>query len=518
MRGGMVASSFAIPLCLAILALAARAAASEHERRFLFFTGSLAAVDPDAPAAPPRLVIQGATSHRAGIRHGTLDPTTGMLSDVHLRTVVLQAGGRLHAVRAIPEDGAPVAVQLSSEDLEPPAVICESPAVQVVADYADPDDSWYLYTVSAPDGSCGADVVRKAVRVGMSADDAPVVVEGLGLARVLRDPATGAISGWLARSGAEVVALDPDFGSPATIAALPSAESRFEVIHHVSGDRMLARVDGALHLLDLERGLAPEVLHTYAEPTAPSERSRADAAHLFFLDGPTIYRIPLDGSAPAAPLVSVTRPEDSFSDFALTDEALVYVLRAEQDGDPSLLFSLGALPKGGAPAVTQLTGGKPDVPLLEATAGSRVFFNWLGSEVSAAAVDDDGTGLVERAGTLWVGVAYSPDHPLGSRPAPPHRLVLAEKPAAGASGFGGGRLIAYAPTGAPVAVLGAVPSDIDALAFSGYGTRFLGSGFDHDDLSSGTSRADVFFVDTEREGSLVRVTDGPGQKLPVHPE
>ena len=83
-------------------------------------------------------------------------------------------------------------------------------AVQFYNDFANPENSAYVYRLPGPDGSCNtSDDVVYMVKLGMSATDAPILARQP--AAVVHDPNTGAISGFVVNEGTALTLYDSNF-------------------------------------------------------------------------------------------------------------------------------------------------------------------------------------------------------------------------------------------------------------------------------------------------------------------
>jgi len=174
----------------------------------LFFqSGSISALDPADPAAPPVVIESAATQEAQGILHGTIDFTNQKITGIHTRTIIYANidDGKLYKIDT---SKPPVPVQVSNETGG--AAFCDPHGAENEPDLSDHGKSVYIYQVPGNDGSCfTTDDVWKMVRLNMTASDSPITAKPI--VTVLNDTSTGATIGFLAFEGNKLVRCDQNF-------------------------------------------------------------------------------------------------------------------------------------------------------------------------------------------------------------------------------------------------------------------------------------------------------------------
>jgi hypothetical protein len=167
----------------------------------------------------------GSYAGKKQILHGTVDFTTGAnLSQPAGIEVYKGSDGHIYALD-LASTGAPAAQQLSSElagtiddtcTLSGTAVAganYDYVGVLVSVDLQTTTNSSYFYRLPGPDGVCNTpDDIIHMVKTGMSATSAPIVASGMPVATV--HSALGAITGFVTKSGADLMLVDSNFANP----------------------------------------------------------------------------------------------------------------------------------------------------------------------------------------------------------------------------------------------------------------------------------------------------------------
>lgn len=465
---------------------------------YLFYTagaGGVAAIDPAKPQSPIPVDPAAADSPQAFFA-GTVDKTTGTASAIHPGAVAYAAGGRLWKVSAAIGTAAPAPVQVSSETGA--TRLC---GVSTANAMGDVDQSTISYRLPGPNGDCSAPSgALKTVRLGDGPAVAPATYPHDPVIEI-RDPATGALLGWLATDGTTLNRYDAAFANPVLVVTFKTSVS--EMLS--TSQRTFLRIDDAVYVWDGTALSGP----LYTSPARGNPlglsvigitNALRDATNLYFSDGPSLYRLPLDGSASAVAVVTEGGSAAARIDtLAATDGALVYTV---VDG---VLSRLQAVAKGGGTPVTLATASSGSLDIA-ATDAHRVYYNRAPASPTeapaAGAIADTGASSSEITAAEWVGrsLGTALDPAKGLRYA---RLVLAEGYDGAQPGFGGGTLSSYDPAAdTKVATLGTIPADIHFMSFVGYGQDLLGAG-------SSESNRDIFLLNTEKANSLQRVTNTP---------
>ncbi|MHB8697724.1 MAG: hypothetical protein ACYC9J_06755 [Sulfuricaulis sp.] len=452
---------------------------------YLFFKNPLSAVDPANPTAPITIEAAGTTANITAIEHATYRPAPSYtLNDRHYDTIVYRriATGTFWKVSAL-TGGSLTPAQVSNEAA---ATVCTT---RGEPDYADPNNAELVYSLPGADGTCGtADDVWRMVKVGMSATDAPY--PAFHPLAAMRDPATGAINGWLAVNGSNLNAYDANFGNPTLVSAFTSMPS---VLATAPDGHIVLFMDNQLRVYD-PQATPPSLSSSLGTVTSLGTRRR-DATDLFFDDGAALYKLPLDGSA-AVSLVQTGAASASL--LSLTTNYMIY-----WDGS-----SVMSVPKSGGSPVTFATAGSDSIETIGAS-GNKYYFHLYhacgGSWCSTAhVIDEDGTNDTAIADAAWFGWTEPTTVSFGAiyHDLPMDRVLLRNVFAAPFT------LTSYdGASGTALATLGALPAVMDT-EYDPYfmrlpnGGNLLGYSYASD---SGTN--DIVFANTDTSISLVRVTN-----------
>jgi len=193
--------------------------------------------------------------------------------------------------------------------------------VYFTADLVNPTNSSYIYRLPGPDGTCGtADDVVHIVKTGMAPTDSPITASGMPLATVRTSQ--GGISGFVVKSGANLLLVDGNFANPVTLGTF-SAPINVAVALPVGTTQgyptgQLYVVDGNIVYVDYagQKTSAPLFSIPGWTPTNASATFASSPDTLFFSintkasgatpAATTVYAMPADGSA--APAIEMTEP------------------------------------------------------------------------------------------------------------------------------------------------------------------------------------------------------------------
>ncbi|MHB8535389.1 MAG: hypothetical protein ACYDBW_08085 [Sulfuricaulis sp.] len=454
---------------------------------YLFYKNPLSAVDPanstvSIAIEPPGTAIDNVTA----IEDGRYLPAPSYLvSDRHYRTIVYHktSAGTLWKVNTL-TGGSLTPVQVSNEST---ATIC---ATQGAPDYANPDNAEFLYRLPGADGICGnADDVWKMIKVGMSAADAPYAA--FQPLAAVRDPVTGAISGWLAINGSSLNAYDANFGNPVLVSTFTTSASK---VMTSSDGRIVLNIDSSLRVYN--PNASPAVLSgTLYTVSSSIGNAVRDNLNLYFSDGTSLYKLPLDGSASAAALA--TGAAGGVNSMMLTDNRVVWT-----NNSGATLMSVSK--SGGAVTTLGTTWS------LVGTAGNRIYYNTLvfifgGSSVyTAHVINDDGTGHTQLNNAVWTALEPTTvDYGRTSNSLSLDTVLLRE--GAAAAPFS---LSSYdAASHTVIASLGSFPADMNS--FTNYYFMKLPNvnNLLVQAYSSSNGSYDVLLLNTAVANSMVRVTN-----------
>lgn len=463
---------------------------------YLFYSGSLTALDPLAPSAPITVDIDIASpmSGMQPIVYGTYDAAARSLSDLHNRSIVYAKGANLFKVSAV-KGAMPAATPLSSEATIPASGICDT---YVAPDYADHVNARYVYALAGGDGDCGTDGdnVWKMVRVGMGAADAPrlISVGRKPIAEII-DPATGAVTGWLMLQGTQLVKLDANF---ANVQVVANGVNAVAFAGRAPAGQLFLRLDSLvaaeLKRYDPATNALSGALHSF---TGSLGSPLADGTHLYFLDGSAkILRLALDGASSAAEFWAEGGTR-TIAAMALTTNRVVFVVRdSATDTD-----RLSSKPKLGNALVLVLKTA-PVMKQIDVfgAAGTRVYYQWgdhIASAEIAASVLEDGSGAIEYAAHRFSGFTLPLSMPLGAAPA------LAQVMAIDISVTPRVLAVYDGPGHTPVSTH-ALPAGVNSILVSGLTNAGYVLG------TTSFSNGDIFLLNIGADNSAIRITDTPG--------
>lgn len=493
---GLLGASLLLSACGGGDAAPAGGAGTAPTETYLFFQGSLAAVDPATPTAPIFIEPAGTdVSGLAAIEAGQYNAGTRRVSDVHFRTLVYGRGANLWKVNAVKGGAAPSAVRISSEASIGTDGVCES---FHASDFADHNNSRYAYQIPGADNDCSTagDNLWRLVRVGMNDATLPITSANIDEPlTVIRDMASGAITGWLRLAGTNLVRYDADFGNPITVTNLVGSA---QVVAMAPNGRVFLKIDSELKIYDPASYPTPGAglslaLHTFAGALGGAAY---DDAHAFFLDGDyTLYRVPLDGSATAGGPFLTEAATSALGQLTLTDSRLVY---AATDAG---IVTLKSVLKSGGTAMPIKTAAASQSLAVAAATDNRVYYNLTTGAAFpdvAGTVLDNGDNLFEHLSSFWSGRVRANEKAV-TRDAAISHIGLFDA----ASSLSIYRTSDYIVT----ANVGIAPPDIGSLIVGAYNN--LGHG-----LAFGMSGAasDIFYFNLNTAGSLQRVTTTAGSE------
>lgn len=299
---------------------------------YLDSAGGISLYDPASPGTPlvPGQVAAGTVYNTQPVNGGTYSASNRFVTNVHTRTLVYSAGGKLWKVGIVKTGTTPVPTQVSSEA----ALVYSGPAanllcdIQVYPDYANHDNSRVVYTVTAASALCGAgsDQIRSTTLGATSSTGSDAYVHnGAQVVAPIYNVTTGALSGFLLRDGADVVKVAPDFSVPVTVdTAAASVGATATMLK--TGKMFLVEDGGSNRIYKLYDPVANTVstaLLTISSANTVYTVSAADSS-LYVADATAgvIYRLPTDGSA--AVTMASGEPAGAIKSLRLTMNRVVY--------------------------------------------------------------------------------------------------------------------------------------------------------------------------------------------------
>jgi len=498
----------------------------------LYYVGTdVMAVNPATPSAPPISVggVAGSFHGAQAVYAGTYDAATGDVTSVHTDSVVWVIDGGIRRGR-VNSNGVAIQNVVSSEQSIDRSVIDQTSTTrfcgeQLVQDWANPNDSWYLYFLAGSDRTCSmflgdASDVGKMVRVGAPASEAPIVLPS-GPRSEIRDPRSGALTGWLAVLSDNIVRTNTRFGEPVIVKSASSFRNALGrtqdgklfvfVSNQVSNTSgwSLYRFDPASNTFDAGPFVSiPGLLSMggYTQDEVQlyfSVYEAGDAAY----QNTSIYRLPLN-AANGDSAVKIAQETDGYFTSAMSAGPMRLTYQWTQfnpttSGQVALTKSVA---KNATTVVvaTELVNAATSYlnPSLVAVGHGLLYVNSYdaGSQRQAHILAEDGTVISDQVNAQWIGVVH-PETQSTWHATPAQFAILAAS-----SGFAGAALWSFDMSNANTAVeLGALGADtITVATFAPFGPKFLLGA--QTPGSSGSNFNDAYFVDASTPGSLLRLT------------
>jgi hypothetical protein len=306
-------------------------------------------------------------------------------SDGHIHALDLTTIGPPQAQQISTESSATVDDTCSLTGTAVPGANTDYAGVYFTADLQNATNSTYFYRLPGPDGVCDTpDDVVQMVKTGMAASDAPITVSAMPVATVRTS--LGGISGFVVKSGANLVMVDSAFSNPVVLGtfAAPIGVAVALPVGTIQG-----YPTGQLYVIDGNIVYVDYVVHTtsaplYAipnwTPTNEAALFAATPSTLYFSintaatqtvpASASVYSMPADGSVvpvvvdvEAGHITELEFPVQS-NDLILSVENPAYVVRA--------------LPTGSGPAVTLLSSTQ-NGGTFTATASDVYYTTWMSS-------------------------------------------------------------------------------------------------------------------------------------------
>ena len=377
---------------------------------------------PDAIAAwadPTQLTVDGPDvgtyAGKRQLARGNVDPMTGAdLGQPAGVEIWKGADGHVWAVDLAADDtGVPAAVQVSSETGATVDATCtfngtpdtatafDYQGVLFAADLVTPTASSYIYRLPGADGVCNtADDVVHLVHPNMSASDAPLVASAMPQTAVYSS--TGAITGYVAKSGASLVLLDANLANPVVVGSFAAAVGVANPMPigletgYPTG--RLFDVDGSIVYVDYANHATSAALFAIPGWTSADEHlvSAASPTTLYFaVNTPaagnvpassTIYAMPADGSA--VPVVASVQP-GLVRQMQFPVQGSSLIVGVEDAGDFAIVAIPAAQADGGLGTTLAVAAGF-NGGRFTATASDVYYTTWTSTSAN---------GAVTRSGT-----------------------------------------------------------------------------------------------------------------------
>jgi hypothetical protein len=363
----------------------------------------------------------GSFAGKRQVLRGELDFLTGAnLGQPAGMEIYKGSDGHIHALDLTTTD-VPQAQQISSESFATVDDTCsltgtavagantDYAGVYFTADLQNATNSSYFYRLPGPDGVCDTpDDVVQMVKTGMTATDAPITVSAMPVATVRTS--LGGISGFVVKSGANLVLVDSNFANPVVLGSFvaPIGVAVALPVGTIQGypTGQLYLIDGNIVSVNYVAHTTSAPLYTIANWTPTNEAAlfAASPTTLYFSINtaatPTapasgsVYSMPADGSA--APVV-VDVETGSLTELEFPVQSSVLIFSVE-----SPAYVLRALPVGGGAALT-LMSSTQNGGTFTATASSVYYTTWMSSYDSSTKTETHGatqSGIVGTDGSV----------------------------------------------------------------------------------------------------------------------
>lgn len=464
--------------------------------RHFFVGGGLFSVDPSNPTAPTQVDTGPFGGSPAVFSSGDFDPANHQVTRYSPKALLYPKGGQFFKVSA-----------LNSDPLTPTQVSNETGATTVCFDIVSEDgsnfnDSVYLYQLGAPLHCFSSPGGWKMVRLGMGPTDSPITLSPqlspLGINGTLISGNTRKILGFFAKDiqAKNLVRCDAQFQNCKTIT--PYTTDVDIVAEYAGSGWMIAQVDQTLHAYNIGTEIFSGPLYTFTGTPTLLSFATNDETNYYFGEEGMVLKLPLDGSANAAPLAS---ENGTVKDIRLTSNEVVYLL--DGGSQNSVIRGVG---KGGGAAVDLVTSPARDLSIV-LTAGSWVYYGKVDSSLTplaAGSIKEDGTGKSEVANALWSGLSVATT--VQDLNAVFGKVFRTEN----CQSFFcvGGSLKSFdAVNNTGEVTLGTLPADMSlSNFFIGIGDDLLISG----SKSGSLADSDIFYLNAGQTNSMIRVTNTPG--------
>jgi hypothetical protein len=363
----------------------------------------------------------GAYAGKRQSLHGSIDFMSGQdlmqpagveiwkTSDGHIRAIDLTSTFEPLSQQISNENAATVDATCSLTGTQVAGAGTDYAGVYFAADLQNPPNSAYFYRLPGLDGSCntGDDVIH-LVRTGMSSTDAPITVSAMPVATV--HSATGSITGFVIKQGAQLVLVDNNFANPMVLGTFGSAIGvAFALPLGTTQGYPTAQlfiVDGNIVRVNYATASTSAPLFTIPNwtPTNNGALFAASPSTLYVaVNTPaagstpasaTLYAIPADGSSPAAVIDTEAAHVDSLA-FPVGGTDLVW-------GETAPNYTVRALAQSGGSPFT-VVAGNVNGGSFSATATTVYYTTW--SSVSSASAktvvrSQTATGIVGLNGSV----------------------------------------------------------------------------------------------------------------------
>jgi hypothetical protein len=376
-------------------------------------------------------------------------------------------------------------------------------AANLYTDYQNSLNSRLVYETAGMDNLCStrANNLHKMISLGMNADASPLNASAniLGTAT---DPTTGAIHGWYVAatkklsvndSAVDVLAefyfVDVNFNAQKTLYTFDTSNVFAALTSNVipygtdSTGNLITQINNTIYRVNQDK-----IKALYTSDDIIEQADLSDQELYVIEAGSTrnLKQIDLDGGA--ARLVKNIADINALRIF---NGSKHIVLETRDDIESSATTTLiGVHKQSGA----QLTLASQMDSILSFT--PKYIYFTSAAQPGVVTVSTDGVEKIIRQNAEWTGLSYPNEIPARGTILP-NRVIMTEKQGAVV------KLWSYNATNqSVVATLGNLPSGASEPTFFGIGSKMVGT-------MKLAGKRDVFFIDTESQGSLKNITNTP---------
>ncbi|MDH5693177.1 MAG: hypothetical protein OEZ47_08750 [Gammaproteobacteria bacterium] len=374
--------------------------------------GILYHVDPDSPSTPGNTKISGTSTDFSGsnigenVFNGSLDSSVGSVTDFHIKYHLFTdtTSSSIYKIQSVTSAGAAVAAQVSSESNFIKASYCGN-SYQAYNDLANPENSVFAYKYDTTTGGlndCSAKEWRY-ITMDMDSSTAPKLVGGNPILALMSS--TGAISGFVVKSGNTINKTAADFSGPTEITKQSGAS--FTDIANIKkrGE------DGDYFLLSFEHSTGPVfILRRYNQTglstssalhtsSVAFSRFKEDGKNVYFIDNAdnTLRRISIADTTETTSTAIATFSGAFSNSLYLTDSHIVFV-----DNNDGTLYSVSRSATDTSTKTALKDSSNVNINAITSIAavgGNYVYYYDQATKTAGVTVVGGATGVAEYKGT-----------------------------------------------------------------------------------------------------------------------
>lgn len=328
----------------------------------------------------------------AAVYDGTVDPTTGATSNVHISDVLYEDNGSFHLVSTAQSDKLAVS-QVSSYS----GTLCSETLTH----------NYLAFTDAGNDAACATSDDRAyAITTSMSSTDTPISLPAKPVAVLFSDYSTPI--GLLYVSGGVLYFSNADGTNAQMLAGSVTSVSDMGVV----GNSDLLDIDSRVEVFN---GTTKTLIDSGYSASNILDKALSDGSNYYFFDGIDLFSVPVAGGSYAA-VATVPATTNVLARYVYNNH-LVYSETHTTSGLTSSTVDSVDLSTGST-YVLDTTYDPVSVSVV-GYGGNYVYYDTNNSSSSdhtndiAGAIKLDGTGRQEMTGASWFGAIFSPEMPLG---------------------------------------------------------------------------------------------------------